>query len=235
VGIAGESGAGKTTLALSLLGLLPGNMTMIDGRVLYDGRDVTTRGTDKGRARSAFLARQTGFIFQDPQTALNPLMSVGSQVEERLALCGMKSRKERREHTRAIFREVGLPDTDGFLKRYPHELSGGMQQRVVIAQAVVHRPPLVIADEPTASLDPGIRDDIAVLLETLTRERGSALLLISHDWTLLKRMCGDMHMMYNGEFVEHGPPEEILNHPRHPYTKALLAAMPSFEKRGQVL
>jgi ABC-type glutathione transport system ATPase component len=165
--------------------------------------------------------------------ALNPLMPVGKQVEERLILAGMKARDERREHTLGIFREVGLPDT--VLERYPHELSGGMQQRVVIAQALVHRPSLVIADEPTASLDPGIRGEIAALLENLARERGAAMVLICHDWALLERMASHIHVMYKGEFVEKGTPQEILHSPKHPYTRALIAAMPSFEKRGQAL
>jgi ABC-type dipeptide/oligopeptide/nickel transport system ATPase component len=237
VGIAGESGAGKTTLALALFGLSAAGLNRVGGGVYFRGRDITALDE---KERAAFLAKETGFVFQDPQSTLNPLMRVGKQVAERLLLQSAAHAKtaavsEVNSRVRAAFRDVGLPDDNAFLRRYPHELSGGQQQRVVIAAAIIHRPSLIIADEPPASLDPGIREDIAALLERLAREQSSALLLVSHDWPLLVRMCPRIYVMYQGEFVEEGAPKDILAHPRHPYTQAVVKAMPSKEKRGQDL
>jgi ABC-type glutathione transport system ATPase component len=237
VGIAGESGAGKTTLALALFGLSAAGIERVGGGVYFRGQDITALGA---KERAAFLAKETGFVFQDPQSTLNPLMPVGEQVAERLLLQpaaqgALAGKAEVAARVRAVFRAVGLPDDDAFLRRYPHELSGGQQQRVVIAVAIAHRPSLIIADEPTASLDPGIREEIAALLERLAREQSSALLLVSHDWPLLVRMCPRIYVMHKGEFVEEGAPQAILSHPQHPYTQAVVKAMPSKEKRGQDL
>jgi peptide/nickel transport system ATP-binding protein len=202
-GLAGESGAGKTTIALAVAGLLPETLFVRNGSVRICGQDIS-RLTVKERRH--LLARETGFVFQDAHTALNPLQRIGDQIAERLILCGVRDKNEIRERVKRTLSEVGLNATRDILASYPHELSGGMAQRVMIAIAVIHRPALIIADEPTASLDSALSAEIADLLFALKQKTGSGLLLISHDHSLLERLSDSIYAMLGGKCA-------LLNNP----------------------
>jgi ABC-type glutathione transport system ATPase component len=201
-GVTGGSGAGKTTLALAVAHLLPVTMEVTGGAICYNGCDITRLD---GKEKPVFLARETGLIFQDPMTTLNPLQKIGRQVGERLWLCGVRDKAEIAGRTAVAFEEAGLPSSREFLASYPHELSGGMLQRVVIAMSIIHRPKLLIADEPTASLDPAIRGEIAKLLRSLCDRYGCAIMLISHDGDLLSRVCDTAAVLRGGKLSPVAP------------------------------
>jgi peptide/nickel transport system ATP-binding protein len=229
VGIVGESGCGKTVTCLSIMGLVP----RPTGRIL-PGSSVRLAGRELVGLAERELRRVRGeevaMIFQDPMSSLNPVIPVGEQIAEALRLHRGLKRSEISEVTTSLLREVGFPDPEGRLGAYPHQLSGGMRQRVMIAMALSCQPALLIADEPTTALDVTIQAQILDLLAGLRRQRGMGLLLITHDLGVVAEVCDRVVVMYAGQVVESGTVEEIFGLPRHPYTRGLLASLPGLEE-----
>jgi peptide/nickel transport system ATP-binding protein len=228
LGLVGESGSGKSVTAFSILRLLqpPGRITA--GRVLFQGRDLLTLPEREMRqVRGAGIS----LIFQEPMTALNPVMTVGSQIAEALTVHGLASRAEARVRAVALLEAVRIPDAAVRVRDYPHQLSGGMRQRVMIAIALACRPPLVIADEPTTALDVTIQAQVLDLMRDLKARFNLALLLITHDFGVIAEMADRVAVMYKGRLVEEGPVRQILRHPQHAYTRTLLAAVPGTSVR----
>ena len=227
LGLVGESGSGKSVTAFSILRLVqpPGRIT--GGRVLFDGRDLLALSEREMRAvRGAGIS----LIFQEPMTALNPVMTVGDQIAEALTVHGMASRAEGRIRAAELLDAVHMPDAARRVRDYPHQLSGGMRQRVMIAIALACRPPLVIADEPTTALDVTIQAQVLDLLRELKTQYNLALLLITHDFGVIAEMADRVAVMYKGRLVEEGPVRQILREPRHEYTQGLLAAIPGMSR-----
>ena len=232
LGILGESGCGKTTLALALLGLLPDSAALREGSICLRGRDLlrfTEREIEKLRGE------ELSIVFQDPSSALHPVRRVGAQLTDviyahRPGLSG----GQRRELGEATLKEVGLADTERIFFSYPHELSGGQRQRVVIAQALVCRPALLIADEPTSSLDTTVQAEILALLNRLRRERRLSLIFISHNPAVISEVADRVVVIYAGQIVEEGSAREVLVSPLHPFTQALLSCLPTDKGGSQV-
>jgi oligopeptide/dipeptide ABC transporter ATP-binding protein len=219
VGILGESGGGKSTLSRAILRVLPASARSERGSIRFQGRElIGTKEPEMRRIRGA----QISLVQQDPAAALNPLMRVGTQVSEVLAAHHDWSKRRCREAAKAAMREAGLENSDRVYSAYPHQLSGGQRQRVVIAQALACRPALLIADEPTSSLDTTTQAEILCLLKLLRDGLGLAILFISHDPGVLAEIADRILVLYAGEIVEEGSAREILNSPLHPYTRALL-------------
>jgi len=222
LGLVGESGSGKSVTALSVLRLLqpPGRVTA--GRVLFDGRDLLLASEPEMRA---IRGARISIIFQEPMTALNPVMRVGDQIAESLSVHGVSRAKA---HRRALdlLEAVHIPDPEGRARDYPHQLSGGMRQRVMIAIALACHPQLVIADEPTTALDVTIQAQVLDLLRELRSRFGLAVLLITHDFGVIAEMADRVAVMHRGRLVEQGPVRQVLRHPTDTYTRALLAAVP---------
>lgn len=232
VGIVGESGCGKSLTSLSVMGLLPESAAITRGDIKLFGNSLTA---GQGEGWRSARGGKVVMIFQDPMTALNPLMPVGKQIAE-MALTHLDvSKKEARQLAMEVMASVGLSRIEQLYAEYPHRLSGGMMQRVMIAMALICKPKLLIADEPTTALDVTIQAQILDLLREMNRSTGTALLLISHDLGVIREVCERVIVMYAGYIVEDAPVEDILEHPKHPYTSALLQALPSVEKRGQLL
>src|SRR6266850_1297841 len=224
VGLLGESGCGKTTTALSLLGLLPATATR-QGSILLRDRELL-RLTE--RQLENIRGAEIALISQEPALALNPVLTIGRQIEEVLRAHKDNSRgKNWHNEVGAILAMVGLSDVDRIAAAYPHQLSGGQRQRVAMAQALACRPPLVVADEPTASLDTVTQAEVLELFLRLKQELGSAFLFISHSPAVLGKICDRFLVMYAGEIVEQGPAAQVLTDPLHPYTRALLACVPA--------
>lgn len=221
--VVGESGCGKSTLALALLRLLPDEAEIISGRIEYRGQNLLELPEEQLRS---IRGRRVAIIFQDPVAGLNPVLTVGDQVAEILTAHLRISRREARRRAVAVLAHVGLPDPERVARAYPFQLSGGMSQRVMIAIATALGPEILIADEPTSALDVTIQAQILRELERLRRERGLALLLITHDFGVVARMADYVSVMYAGRVVERGPVGPLLRRPRHPYTYALLGALP---------
>jgi ABC-type dipeptide/oligopeptide/nickel transport system ATPase component len=223
LGLVGESGSGKSVTAFSILRLLqsPGRITA--GRVVFDGRDLLALTEDEMReVRGAGIS----LIFQEPMTALNPVMRVGDQIAEALLVHGKASRAEARARAVELLEAVKIGDATRRVRDYPHQLSGGMRQRVMIAIALACQPPLVIADEPTTALDVTIQAQVLELLRELKARYNLALLLITHDFGVIAEMADRVAVMYQGRLVEHGSVREVLRRPSHNYTRNLLAAVP---------
>ena len=220
LGVVGESGSGKSVTALSILRLVrdpPGRV--VGGKVLFRGRDLLgLPERDMQKVRGGEIS----MIFQEPMTSLNPVMTTGAQVAEPLVIHKGASNKAALAEAAELFRLVGIADPERRIHDYPHQMSGGMRQRVMIAMALACRPPLVIADEPTTALDVTIQAQILELLARLRRELGMALLLITHDLGVVAETCDDVIVMYAGQIVEHAPARELFARPRHPYTYGLL-------------
>jgi peptide/nickel transport system ATP-binding protein len=228
LGVVGESGSGKSVTAFSILRLLqpPGRITA--GRVLFQGRDLLSLSEREMReVRGAGIS----LIFQEPMTALNPVMRVGDQIAEALTVHNKATRREARERAVELLESVRIPDAARRVRDYPHQLSGGMRQRVMIAIALACRPPLVIADEPTTALDVTIQAQVLDLMRDLKSRLDLALLLITHDFGVIAEMADRVAVMYKGRIVEEGPVRQILREPRHEYTRALLAAVPGTTAR----
>jgi oligopeptide/dipeptide ABC transporter ATP-binding protein len=225
VGIVGESGSGKSVTSLSLLGLVPSP----PGRV-EPGSSIRFRGEELVGAREDRLRQVRGndiaMIFQEPMTSLNPVHTVGAQIGESLRLHRKLSKREARERAVELLGEVGIVDPESRIHAYPHQLSGGMRQRVMIAMALSCEPALLIADEPTTALDVTIQAQILELIQGLRERRGMAVLLITHDLGVVAEVCDRLVVMYAGQVVEEGPVEAIFRDPRHPYTQGLLGAIP---------
>ena len=218
VGIVGESGSGKTQLCLALMGLLPPS-ARIDGAVRFAGAP--------GGAARAVRGERIAMVFQDPQTALTPHLRIGSQMSEVLVHHRRSSGARAREAARAMLARVGIPDPAGCLRRYPHALSGGMRQRVLIAMSLLCGPQLLVADEPTTALDVTVQAQVLELLARLRREQRMAILLVSHDLAVVAGLAARIVVMYAGRVVEEAPAEALFHGPRHPYTAALIACAPN--------
>ena len=230
--LVGESGCGKSALAMSVPRLLPMPPARIDaGAIALDGRRLDTLAPE---ALQGLRGRRVGVIFQEPMTALSPLHRVGDQIAEAIRLHRRVSQAELRRQVHDWLGRVGIPDPAARARCWPHELSGGMQQRVMIAMALVHEPDMVIADEPTTALDVTTQAQVLDLLRRLHR-RQSGLLLITHDMGVIWKMATRVAVMYAGQIVETAPCEVLFGRPRHPYTQALLAALPSATTRGRRL
>ncbi len=232
LGLVGESGSGKSATALALMRLLP-STARVEGSIEFEGRDLLSLAEeDMRRLRGSRLA----IIFQEPMTALNPVMRVGDQVAEAARVHAGISRAEAGRRALEALREVALADCERRARDYPHQLSGGMRQRVMIAMAIVNRPRLLIADEPTTALDVTLQAQVLGLLSELRRKLGLAMLFISHDLAVVARVAQRVAVMYAGSLVESATAERIFQHPMHPYTRGLLAAAPTLRSdRGSPL
>lgn len=227
LGVMGETGCGKSITALSIMRLLPRRARIVGGEVFFKGEDILKR-TEQGMR--SIRGREIAMIFQDPNTSLNPVLRVGNQVAEALKIHKNISDKEAQEKVIETFRLVGIPDPSRRFGSYPHELSGGMKQRVMIAMALVHDPQLLIADEPTTALDTTIQAQILELMKELKQKSNSSILLITHDIGVIAEMCDKVAVMYAGELVEYGDVVSIFTDPKHPYTNGLLRTFPRREK-----
>ncbi|MCF4165978.1 ABC transporter ATP-binding protein [Zavarzinia compransoris] len=223
VGVVGESGSGKSVTSLAVMGLIdaPGKVTAKS--MAFDGRDLLALSA---KARRRLLGRDIAMIFQEPMTSLNPSYTVGFQIEEVLAIHGLKDRRKRRERAVELLEMVGIPDAGRRLSSFPHQLSGGMNQRVMIAMSVALDPRLLIADEPTTALDVTIQAQILRLLVDLQRQKGMGLVFITHDLGVLAEIADRVIVMYAGEVVEMATTADLFARPAHPYTAALLNALP---------
>jgi peptide/nickel transport system permease protein len=232
LGIVGESGCGKTVTALSVLGLVPESGRVVGGRVLLGGEDLT-RATDERRRQ--LRGGRMAYVPQDPTTALNPVLTVGTQLVEALRAHQRIGREAARRRALELLERVRIPMASERIDAYPHELSGGMRQRVVIAMALANDPALIIADEATTALDVTVQAEILKLLDILCAERGSALVFISHDLGVVRRLCDQILVMYAGRVVEAAPMDVLLRQPAHPYTHALLACAPELGRPDKLL
>jgi peptide/nickel transport system ATP-binding protein len=223
LGLVGESGAGKTMIGRAIAQLLPPGFAVTSGALLFDGEDLAHMQATR---RRALLGRAISFIPQAPMTALNPVLTIGAQFDEHLARLGDSDRKARRQHAIAMLTAARLPDAAGLLARYPHQLSGGMCQRVLIAFAFSSNPRLVIADEPTTALDVTMHPPILHLIAEMQNSHGTAAIFITHDLRLAAQLCDDVLVMYAGRPVESGPARAVLSSPAHPYTRCLQLASP---------
>ena len=229
LGIVGESGCGKSVTALSIMGLLTENARIVSGEVRFAGRDLTRLGN---RELEAIRGRQIAMIFQDPMTSLNPTLTIGSQITETMERHLGFSNSEARARAVELLEEVRIPNARKRLDDYPHRYSGGMRQRVMIAIALSCNPELLIADEPTTALDVTVQAGILDLLEELREEHQMAMIIITHDMGVVAEAADDIAVMYAGQFVEQASAEELFDHPEHPYTEALLGALPQIEDEG---
>jgi len=221
LGVVGESGSGKSSLASCLLRLLPANISRLSGQVVFDGTDLLALSES---AMNAFRGLRIAMIFQDPMTALNPLFTVGTHLVDVLRRREPSlPRKAALARARAALESVGISDAELRLRAYPHQLSGGMRQRVMIAMALLVEPDLLLADEPTTALDATVEAQIVALFEKLRRDFSGSVVFISHQLGLVAQLCDDLCVMYGGTIVETGPVGEVLSRPRHPYTRALVA------------
>jgi phosphonate C-P lyase system protein PhnK len=226
LGLVGESGSGKSVTAFSIIRLVqePGQIT--GGKIFFQGKDLLTLSEEEMRqVRGAGI----GFVFQEPMAALNPVMRVGAHIGEALMVHGMSSRSEARARAIELLRAVRIVDPEKRVDDYPHQLSGGMRQRVMMAVALACKPPLVIADEPTTALDVTVQAQVLELLRDMKKQFDLSLLLITHDFGVIAEMADRVAVMYAGKIVEQGPVREILRKPQHPYTQGLLASIPGGE------
>jgi peptide/nickel transport system ATP-binding protein len=223
LGVVGESGSGKSVTAFSILRLVQPPGRIVGGRVMFEGRDLLRLSEPEMReVRGARIS----LIFQEPMTALNPVMRVGDQIAEALTVHGMAGARDARARAVELLDAVRIPDPARRVRDYPHQLSGGMRQRVMIAIALACRPPLIIADEPTTALDVTIQAQVLELLRELKERFQLALMLITHDFGVIAQMADRVAVMYKGQVVEEGAVRQILRAPAHPYTRSLLAAVP---------
>jgi len=228
LGLVGESGSGKSTTALAVMGLLAGEARIPGGRILFGGRSLLELPAEE---RRALRGARIGMVFQDPFTSLNPAIQVGRQIAEPLVLHRALSEGDAAIEARRLLDEVGIPRPQDVARAYPHQLSGGMKQRALIATALACSPELLVLDEPTTALDVTIEAQILDLLERLRRDRGLSMLYITHNLGVVARICEDVCVLYAGRVVESGPTSEVLYAPKHPYTKGLLASLPKVAER----
>lgn len=233
LGIVGESGSGKSLACRAFAGLLaPIGGRISRGSVSLAGRDITMPGS---HSKSELYGRVVSMVPQNSLSALNPLMSIGAHLIETIRALGPSARRGAKVRAAELLERVGLPHPERVLRQYPHQLSGGMRQRVMIALAIAGRPELLIADEPTTALDVSVQKEILELLGRLTEEENMALILVSHDLGVVAAATQSMAVMYAGMVVEQGPTEDILSHPKHPYTRALLEARPTIGQSGRLI
>jgi len=229
VAVVGESGSGKTQLARALLGLWP-DSARVTGSIVYGGRSLLGVGE---RGWRQLRGREIGLVFQEPASALDPVRTIGSQIEESIRLRSRVSRSAAREAARAALAEVAFPDPEGGLDAYPHRLSGGLRQRAHLAAVLAAGPRLLLADEPTAALDATVASEVLDLLDRLRRERGLTLLLITHDLGVVARHSSRVLVVYAGRIVEEARTADLFRSPQHPYTRGLLRSMPLLSEGGR--
>jgi oligopeptide/dipeptide ABC transporter ATP-binding protein len=226
LGIVGESGCGKSVTALALMGILPRAGRVTSGTALFEGRNLLSLSE---REQRDIRGKDIAMIFQDPMTSLNPVLSIGRQLREAMEAHLDLERGEAEKRAVELLDRVGIPNAKTRVKDYPHQFSGGMRQRAMIAMALTCEPRLLIADEPTTALDVTIQAQILDLLRGLVAERGTALILITHDLGVVAGMCERVHVMYAGTLVETGTADQLFDHPRHPYTLGLLQSVPRLD------
>jgi oligopeptide transport system ATP-binding protein len=224
--VVGESGSGKSVTALSIMGLLGDSGRVSDGSIEFDGEDLTKVS---GQRLREIRGNQIAFIFQEPMSSLNPVLTIGTQVAEPIWLHHKKSWSEAFEQAGELLRRVAIPDAVNRLEDYPHQFSGGMRQRVMIAMALACQPKLIIADEPTTALDVTVQAQILSLLKNLTKEANSSLILITHDLGVVARYADNVAVMYGGRVIETASARELYKNPQHPYTEGLMASIPKLD------
>ncbi len=232
LGVVGESGAGKSLTGASIIGLLEPPGRIASGEVALDGQRIDKLSNDELRH---IRGRKIGAIFQDPLTSLNPLYSVGRQLTETIQAHLPVSNSEARKRAIDLLKDTGIPAAEQRIDHYPHQFSGGMRQRVVIALALAAEPKLIVADEPTTALDVSIQAQIITLLKNICKNRGAAVMLITHDMGVIAETCDRVAVMYAGRIVEIGPVHEVINHPAHPYTAGLMASIPDITQDREYL
>ncbi|MDQ0322857.1 peptide/nickel transport system ATP-binding protein [Pararhizobium capsulatum DSM 1112] len=232
LGVVGESGAGKSMTGLAIQGLLERPGHIADGEIWLGNRRIDTLGD---RAMEQIRGREIGAIFQDPLTSLNPLFTVGAQLTETIRQHLPLGKAEARARAVQLLRDVGIPSPEERVNHYPHQFSGGMRQRVVIALALSASPKLIIADEPTTALDVSIQAQIISLLRRLCKEKQTAVMLVTHDMGVIAEAADRVAVLYAGRLIEIGPVEQVLHSPRHPYTQGLMASIPSLGARVERL
>jgi ABC-type dipeptide/oligopeptide/nickel transport system ATPase component len=227
LGLVGESGSGKSMTALAIAGLLSRHDMKKTGEILFEGKELLT--CPRGELR-AIQGNEIGMIFQEPMTSLNPVKKIGWQVGESLRIHTELSKEEIKTRVLAMLKEVELEDPELVYEQYPHELSGGMRQRVMIASAMICRPKILIADEPTTALDVTIQAQILALIKRLSDKEGMAVLFISHDLSLVRMLCGRVIVMQQGRIIEEGETQQVFDHPEKEYTKLLISSIPVCER-----
>ena len=227
LGVVGESGCGKTITALSILRLVPEPGRITSGRILFRGKDVTTMTEEETRD---FRGNDVAMIFQDPMTSLNPVTKVGPQIEEAMTAHERFTEKIARPRVIELLKRVRVPAAESRVNDYPHQFSGGMRQRAMIAMGLSNEPSLLIADEPTTALDVTVQAQIIALMKQLNRELGTAMMLITHNMALVASLCQRIVVMYAGRIVEEGPVDQIFKSPQHPYTWSLLRSVPRVDQ-----
>lgn len=227
VGIVGESGSGKSMSALAIAGLLSRKHMKKRGQILFDGVDLLTCSRETLRK---YQGNDISMVFQEPMTSLNPVKKIGWQVGESLRIHTALTDEEIRARVLKMLENVELPDPEDVYDKYPHELSGGMRQRVMIAAALICEPKILIADEPTTALDVTVQAQIIKLLKRINEKTGTAILFISHDLSVVRMLCSRVLVMYHGRVVESGDVNEVFDHPKEEYTKRLISAIPRMEK-----
>ena len=227
MGLVGESGSGKTVTAMVVSGLLPRKKADVSGQVLLDGKDLLALDGAAMRKRQGCAI---SVVFQEPMSAMNPVMRIGPQVEEALRVHTKLKAEERKERALQALRDVDLADAEAIYEKYLRQMSGGMLQRAMIAAAIISRPKLLLADEPTTALDVTIQAQILELLRRLNREMGMAVLFISHNLNVVRKLCTRVAVMEKGHIVETGPTEQVFHDPQADYTKRLIAAIPTRKK-----
>jgi len=232
LGLVGESGCGKTVTALSVMRLVPDPPgRIVAGKILFQGTDLVALPEKEMRS---IRGKRIAMIFQEPMTSLNPVFTVGNQIMEMLKLHLGMNKRDALNRTIELLTQVGIPSPGQRVKEYPHQLSGGMRQRVMIAMAISCHPEIVFADEPTTALDVTIQAQILELLKRLREELGMAMVLISHDLGVIAEVADEVAIMYAGRIVEHTSKEELFENPLHPYTKGLLASLPRFDQQNTI-
>ena len=232
LGLVGESGSGKTVTGFSILGLVDPPGRIAGGQILFKGRDLATLPEAEMRG---LRGNRIAMIFQDPMMTLNPVLRIDTQMIETVQAHAKVSREEARQRSRDALGQVGIPSPDERLRAYPHQFSGGMRQRVAIAIALLHKPDVIVADEPTTALDVTIQGQILAEAQKLCAQFGTALVWITHDLSVVAGLADDIAVMYAGKVVESGPVTQVLDAPLHPYTLGLIGSVPSRNKRGEPL
>ncbi|XCP86142.1 ABC transporter ATP-binding protein [Roseburia hominis] len=231
VGIVGESGCGKSMTAMSVMGLLPSSAYIEEGRIMLRDMDLTKLSPKELRK---ITGDKISIIFQEPMTSLNPVVKVGKQVREAILLHEKISKEEATKRVINIFRQVGIPEPERRYHAYPHQLSGGLRQRVMIGMAMVCNPDLLIADEPTTALDVTIEAQILHLMRQLQKDKGTSILMITHNLGVVAELCDKVYVMYAGKVVEHAEVSELFRNPMHPYSRGLLGALPKMDSNERL-
>jgi len=232
VGLVGESGAGKTMVGRIVLGIQPHNAWITDGKVVFDQDDITHQNEQQ---RAHLLGREIALVPQNPMTALNPVARIEPQITDVLCMHMGFDRRAARARALELLQSVHLREPERLLRQFPHELSGGMRQRVLIAIAFACKPRLIIADEPTTALDVTVQRQILRLLQELQQNSGTAVLFITHDLGVVSKICDEVHVMHGGRILESAPVAQLFQRPGHPYTRALMAATPRYDRPGEML